>query len=53
MTREITRGTVRDIVRKGLEVIGTQRFFSVLLIHPMDGLQKIFSDGILQSEKEP
>jgi hypothetical protein len=29
-----------------------QRFFSVDLIDPMEGFEKILGDGILQTEKE-
>jgi hypothetical protein len=40
------------LVDESLEVGEIQRFFSVNLIHPMEGFQKIFGNGILQTEKK-
>jgi hypothetical protein len=41
------------LVDQVAEIRRVQRFFSVDLIHSMEGLQKIFGNGILQAEKEP
>ena len=40
------------LASEGLEVRKIQRFFSVGLIRPVDSLQKVFGNGILQAQKE-
>ena len=41
------------LVNEGLEVGGIERFFSLELVHPTEGLQKVFGNRPLQVEKEP